>query len=108
MTEMTIQDLMQAMPAAFLPEKAAGLNAVVQYHLTGAEAGDWVITIKDAKCSVQPGTAPHPTLTLTADSQVYKNLLSGKLNGMTAFMQGKIQLAGDLNLAMKLTSLFKA
>ena len=30
-----------------------------------------------------------------------------KMDGMAAFMQGKLQLKGDLNLAMKLTILFK-
>jgi putative sterol carrier protein len=29
------------------------------------------------------------------------------MDGMMAFMQGKLQLAGDLNLAMKLTTMFK-
>jgi putative sterol carrier protein len=29
------------------------------------------------------------------------------MDGMAAFMQGKLKLAGDLNLAMKLTSFFK-
>jgi putative sterol carrier protein len=29
------------------------------------------------------------------------------LDGMQAFMQGKLKLAGDMNLAMKLLSLFK-
>jgi len=34
-------------------------------------------------------------------------VLTGKADGMKYFMQGKLRLAGDLNLAMKLTSLFK-
>ncbi len=29
------------------------------------------------------------------------------VDGMVAFMQGKLKLAGDLNLAMKLTQMFK-
>jgi putative sterol carrier protein len=29
------------------------------------------------------------------------------MDGRAAFMQGKLQLKGDLNLAMKLTSFFK-
>ena len=34
-------------------------------------------------------------------------LLLGKEDGMKGFMMGKVKLAGDLNLAMKLTSFFK-
>lgn len=107
MSEITIETLMNRMPKAFIPEKAVGVDAVIQYHLTGAEAGDWIITIKDGQCSVEQGVAENPKMTLTADSEDYKNVILGKIDGMQAFMQGKLKLAGDLNLAMKLTSFFK-
>lgn len=105
--EITVQKLMELMPKAFLPEKATGVNTVVQYHLTGAEGGDWVIKIADGKCEVTPGVEANPAMTLTADAQDYKDIITGKANAMTAFMTGKLKLAGDLNLAMKLTSFFK-
>ena len=38
---LTIETLMSKMPGAFLPEKAPGLNAVIQFKFTGEEAGDW-------------------------------------------------------------------
>lgn len=107
MSEITVKELMARMPKAFLPDKAKGVDAVVQYHLTGEEGGDWVITIKDGQCTVEEGVAENPRLTLTADAQDYKDIILGKLDGMKAFMQGKLQLKGDLNLAMKLTSFFK-
>jgi putative sterol carrier protein len=107
MSEVTIEKLMSRMPEAFLPEKASGVDAVVQYHLTGEEASDWIVTIRDGKCMVEKGTIENPKLTLTADSQDYKDVILGKINGMSAFMDGKLRLAGDLNLAMKLTSFFK-
>ncbi len=106
-TEVTIQQLMNAMPKALIPEKAAGVNTVIQYHLTGPEGGDWVVNIHDGQCTVEPGTTPNPNLTLTADAQDYKDIITGKTNAMAAFMQGKVKLAGDLNMAMKMTSFFK-
>lgn len=104
---LTIADLMSKMPAAFLPEKAPGLDAVIQFKFTGAEAGDWYAEIKDGKVNVVQGTHPSPRMTLTADSTDYIKIFTGELDGMQAFMQGKIKLAGDLNLAMKLTQMFK-
>ncbi|MGE5221217.1 MAG: SCP2 sterol-binding domain-containing protein [Omnitrophica WOR_2 bacterium] len=106
-TEVSIQQLMAGMPRAFIPEKATGVNTVIQYHLTGAEGGDWVVKIHDGQCTVEPGATPAPNLTLTADAQDYKDIITGKTNAMAAFMQGKVKLAGDLNMAMKLTSFFK-
>jgi putative sterol carrier protein len=92
---------------AFRPEKAAGVEAVIQYKLSGEEAGDYIITIADGKCTAEEGIADNPKMTLTADGQLFRDVLLGKIDGMQAFMQGKIKLAGDLNLAMKLTSFFK-
>jgi putative sterol carrier protein len=105
--ELTIEKLMNRMPKAFRPEKANGVNTVLQFHLTGAEAGDWIATIKNGECEVQPGVAENPNLTLTADSQDYKDIFTGKSNAMQAFMTGKLKLAGDLMQAMKIPEYFK-
>ena len=104
---LTIADLMSKMPGAFLPEKAPGLDAVLQFKFTGAEAGAWYATIKDGKCAVEKGEHASPKMTLSADSADYVKIFTGELDGMQAFMQGKIKLAGDLNLAMKLMTMFK-
>jgi putative sterol carrier protein len=95
------------MPGALIPEKAQGVDAVIQFKFTGEEAGEWNATIKDGKVDVERGTHPSPRMTLTADSSDYVKIFTGELDGMQAFMQGKIKLAGDLNLAMKLMQMFK-
>jgi putative sterol carrier protein len=104
---LTIAELMERMPDAFIPEKAQGVNAAIQFKFTGAEAGDWNAVIKDGKVEVAQGTHPAPNMTLTADSSDYIKIIMGEMDAMTAFMQGKIKLAGDLNLAMKLMQMFK-
>jgi putative sterol carrier protein len=98
---------MSKMPGAFIPEKAAGLDAVIQFKFTGAEPGEWNAVIKDGKVEVQQGAHPTPRMTLTADSGDYVRIFTGELDGMKAFMEGKLKLAGDLNLAMKLMQMFK-
>ena len=40
MTEYTVRQLILNHEKAFQPEKAAGVEAVIQYHLTGEEGGD--------------------------------------------------------------------
>jgi putative sterol carrier protein len=104
---LTVAELMEKMPGAFLPEKAQGVDAVIQFKFTGAEAGEWNATIKDGNVAVAQGAHPSPKMTLTADSADYVKIITGELDGMQAFMQGKIKLAGDLNLAMKLMQMFK-
>jgi putative sterol carrier protein len=104
---LTIADLMSKMPSAFVPEKAQGLDTVLQFKFTGAEPGDWYAEIKDGKVNVQQGAHPSPKMTLTADSADYIALFTGQLDPMQAFMAGKLKLSGDLNLAMKMTQFFK-
>lgn len=104
---LTIETLMSKMPDAFLPEKAPGLDAVIQFKFTGAESGDWYAVIRDGKVEVAQGAHPSPKMTLTADSADYVKIFTGEIDGMQAFMQGKLKLTGDLNLAMKLTQMFK-
>ncbi len=107
MAEYTVKELVFNHEKAFLPEKAAGLEAVVQYILTGDEGGDYILTISDDKCKVAEGIADDPVMTMTADGAYFRDVLLGREDGMKGFMEGKLQLAGDLNLAMKLTSFFK-
>ncbi len=102
---LTVKELMERMPGAFLPEKAEGVDAVIQFSL-GEEGGDWVCSIKDKQCTVEPGKAQNPNLTLSADAANYIDLVTGKLNPMTAIATKKIELKGDLNLAMKYMNLF--
>ena len=104
---LTLQDLFDRMPGAFLPEKAGDMDAVIQFKLTGEEASDWIVVIKDGACQVEKGEHEDPTMTLSADSQDYKDIVTGKVNPMNSFMQGKVKLQGNLNLAMKFAEIFK-
>jgi putative sterol carrier protein len=99
---------MEKMPGAFLPDKAQGVNATIHFKFTGAEAGEWSAKISDGKCEVLQGApAEAATMTLSADSSDYVKLFTGELDGMQAFMQGKLKLGGDLNLALKMMQMFK-
>ena len=107
MTDIPVKTLIYNHEKYFLPEAAPDLEAVIQYQLTGEEGGDYIISIKDNQCKVTEGIAEQPVVTVTADGRDFGDVLLGRANGMQYFMTGKIKLAGDLNLAMKLTSLFK-
>ncbi|MEO1577083.1 MAG: SCP2 sterol-binding domain-containing protein [Pseudomonadota bacterium] len=41
-------------------------------------------------------------VTLTADTDTFRAILDGDLNPTSAFMSGKLQVAGDMGMAMKL------
>ena len=105
---LSVADIMERMPGALIPEKAAGVDSVIHFKFTGAEPGEWNAVIKDGKAEVARGI-PHfkPNMTLSADSADFVKIFTGELDGMQAFMQGKIKLQGDLSMAMKMMQMFK-
>jgi putative sterol carrier protein len=107
MADLTITEFMSRMAGAFISEKAVGVDATIQLNLTGTQAAEWNVVIKDNKCTITKGSAPTARLTVTADSADFINIFTGQLDGMQAFMQGKLKLTGDMSLAMKLLGLFK-
>jgi putative sterol carrier protein len=103
----SITELMEKLPGAFIPEKAGDMDAVIQFVLTGEEESNWMIIIKDGAVEVKEGMNDDPTMVLEADSQDYKDIVTGRVNAMNSFMQGKVKLKGNLNLAMKFVEMFK-
>ncbi len=99
---MTASELINKLPVAFNPDAAAGTHCVMQFNT----ATPSYATIKDGACTVSEGTAASPDVTLTIGDEDLVALFTGELNGMTAFMTGKLQLDGDLMLAQRLSSLF--
>ena len=63
--------------------------------------------IANESIEVQTGTHASPNITMTMKESDYLAMVNGKLNGQMAFMSGKLKIAGDMGLALKLQNLFK-
>ena len=83
------------------PEKVAGMNCVYQFRITDAA---WNVKLADGKVAVAEGEAPSPNCTIMMAEADFLDLVSGKLNGQMAFLTGKLKVAGDMGLALKLGS----
>lgn len=94
------------MPSRFNKDAAKGLNAIYQFDLSGDAGGKWQVIIKDQSIEVKEGQHPSPNVTLSMAAQDYLDMLAGKLNGQMAFMSGRLRIAGDLGLALKMQGLF--
>ncbi len=103
----TVDDIFQRMSATFLPEKAAGVNAVVAYHITGEGGGDYSSVIKDGAYALEKGLRADAQATLTMAAPDWIGLNEGSLDPMTAFVSGKLKIVGDQNLAQKFPRYFK-
>jgi putative sterol carrier protein len=103
----TVSETFEAMPGRFRADKAAGTSAVIQYDVSGEGGGTWHAVIKDGTCSVSPGPATTPNLTLQISAQDWLDMLGGKQSGQMLFMSGRLKVKGDMGLAMKLGSMFQ-
>ncbi len=101
----SISDIKEAMINGFQPGQAAGVDATIQFDLGD---GQFYVVIKDGAVEAHDGAADSPNMTLVSTAEDYFNVATGKLNPMQAFMSGKIKVKGDMGLAMKLQSMFKA
>lgn len=104
---MTPKEIFEAMPANLDPNGAKGVNATIQFNLSGDNGGEWYVTIKDGAASTHQGKAPSANMTMSMAAQDYVDMITGKLNGQMAFMSGKLKISGDMGLAMKMQTLFK-
>jgi len=82
------------------------LDATVQFDLTGEGGGNWYVIVANGECEVEEGEIEAPTATIRMEASDYAALIAGELNAMTAFMQQKIRVEGDLNTVMKFQNLF--
>ena len=96
----------EMMPSRFNKDAAKGLKAVYQFDLSGDGGGKWNVTIENETCKVAEGAHASPSITISMAAQDYLDMLSGKLNGQVAFMSGKLRIAGDMGLALRMQSLF--
>ena len=102
-----VQDIFTNMSTAFQADKAQGEKALIQFDLSGENGGKYWVKIADGKCETGSGPAPEtPDMTFLSSAADWLKLTNGELNPMTAFMQGKIKVQGNMGLALKFQNWF--
>jgi putative sterol carrier protein len=95
-----LERLFGGMGASFSPERAAGQSATIQYDISAADAvHSWLLKVADGACAVERGAASDARITLGLALPDFLRLTAGKLDGMTAFMSGKLKVSGDMMFA---------
>ena len=101
-----IAGIFPEMVAHFLPEKAEGIDATVQFDLSGDNGGQYWLKIANKSATAGEGSVENPKMTIKGTADDYAAMAQGTLNPMQAFMSGRIKIQGDMALAMKFMSLF--
>jgi putative sterol carrier protein len=81
---------------------------VIQYDVTASgKTHTFQLKVANGKCEVGRGAGGPARVTLTLALPDFLRLVSGKLNGMQAFMTGKLKLGGDMMFAQTMQGWFQ-
>lgn len=104
-TQQEVAQLFVKMAENFDPSKAEGVNATIQFDLSGDNGGLYWVKMSNGQAESGEGRVDNPNMTLKASANDWAAVVKGDLNAMQAFMSGKLKIQGDMGLAMKLQAL---
>ena len=106
MNPTTVKEFLQLLPGRLNSDAAEDLDAVYQFELSGAEGGQYILTIRDGACQITEGMHADPHVVLSMAGEDCIKILKGQLSGPAVAMSGRLKISGDIGLAMQLKALF--
>lgn len=104
----TADRVIEGMPAVFDPLAAGDLKAEIQYDISGAGGGKWVLSIAEGRCEVRRGESENPSLVIEAPGEVWVKIAKGQIDRPKALMDGLYRVKGDMTLLVRMPELFGA
>jgi len=92
----------------FDPQASPDLTAVVLLDLRGEGGGSLVLRFEPGRAEFGSGTVADPDMSLQVEAGDFYSMLSGATSPDVLHMQGRLEVAGNLGLAMTLRALFPA
>jgi putative sterol carrier protein len=99
--------IFRAMEKQFQPARAGGFQGEIQYVLTTTKGEfPWAIDVHDGRATMTPRRAASPAVTLTLSVPTFARMLSGDVEPGRAWLEGQVQIEGDLPVAARLGDMF--
>ena len=86
------------------PSRWSEFDAVYRWVVTGEGGGTWTMRCKD-KPEVVEGAEDGIDVEATVSVEDFVAIARGELNPQMAFMSGKLKVAGDMGMALRLGSI---
>jgi putative sterol carrier protein len=103
-TQAEISNIFPAMMDNFRADKAEGVDATIQFDLSGDNGGLFWVKISGGTSSHGEGDV-EADMTVKAAAEDFFEMASGESNPMQAFMMGKLKV-DDMGLGMKMIQIF--
>jgi putative sterol carrier protein len=106
-TEKVLGQIFDYMASRFQPERAGNQSAVIGWDITSPEGThSYQLKVADGACTAVQGNAEPARVTLGMALPDFLRFLTGQLDGMQAFMTGKLKLSGDMMFAQSMQAWF--
>ena len=102
----TPQQVFDSMRDSFQANKARGVHARYQWHLSGPNGGQWWIEVNNGTYKMGKGQIDHPNVTFIASDKDWVAICNDQLSGTWAYLTGRLKVRGDQGVARKLGEIF--
>lgn len=96
--------LAEGWAARFDAQEAGRARVVVGLRLAGA--APLQLAVADGRCELREGSRGHERLTLESDVATLTDWAQGRLDPYDALLEGRVRVAGDGDLAVRLAAIF--
>jgi pimeloyl-ACP methyl ester carboxylesterase/putative sterol carrier protein len=93
-----------SLPRRFRAGEVNGLRAEWELRVDGVP---FAISVADGTCQARGGPAAAPAVTLSTDAATWLAMDEGSLQGFDAFRQRRLAVQGNLELAVRLQTIFR-
>ncbi len=106
--DLTLEECFMGVAQAFLPAKASGHSAIIQYDVVMPRGVvSYQLIVRDGTCTARRGVHAAPRVTLRLTFPDFLRLISGKLSGAAAFMFGRLKITGDVFFSRTMQEWFR-
>jgi predicted lipid carrier protein YhbT len=102
----SLSDVLEWLRKNFRAERSADLRVTYQFELTGPQGGCLWARAQDGQLEAGDGSVADPDVVFRVAAVDFFGVLGGVANPDLLFMERKLEVEGDLSLALKLRSLF--
>jgi putative sterol carrier protein len=81
---------------------------MIQFHVSGAESGNYYLKIARGTCTSFEGITANPGLTIHTPDTVWLRIARKELDGAQALQAGMYKAEGDLSMLLKFQEWFSS